>query len=613
MSSIFGIIYKSGKPVSSGEATAITLAVQQGAVAGSEPWVSDNVLIGQYEQAAAAGLPCRATPLVTAEMIVAADVCIHNREYILRHTGADKHSTDQQLLLYAFRQWGALCLHHLEGEYAFCIWEQALGRFFLATDHVGFRPLYYYDDPDVFIFSSTMQAVLAVKPLPHVFNAESLIAYHFRQSDPNLTYTREVYAFCGGNYLTIEGHTVRMLKYWHPSPGKYKFNSLRDCTDALRQLMCEAVRNRICRDRPVGITLSGGLDSSSIAALLARELELQNKPLYAFSSVLPEQAPGTDERAYIALMHRRFPNIIQTYVHAPDIGPFEHILTAFSHDETFPNAFFYMDHAILRAAAEKGIGALFTGYGGDHWVSWQGNPVIYNMFVKGDFQDAFEYIMSFAENEKRHPLQIAKRELAAHTMLYRTLRGQQRKTISSTALQRDFIRKYKRLLNFRPVRDIGVFMKENIVSGRTGQFPAMLAGRNSVYGMSSAVPLLDRAILELMLDMPDHVFIHKGHKRSLIRHTMDGLLPDEIVWRRDKGMYSPDFMQRITGDLAKAAEVTNAADHGLVFDRYLCKSAISRLSQGNELSVIRMTQGVICSMIITALQKKGYIFDDNFS
>ncbi|QHS58129.1 asparagine synthase-related protein [Chitinophaga agri] len=611
MSSIFGIIYKNGRPVSPEEAAAITQAVQHAGVGKCTPWIDDNVLIGQCPHAPAASIP--ADLLIADELLVAADVRIDNRGYMLDNLPADRSYTDQQLLLSAYRKWGMLALHHLEGEYAFCAWDIEQRRLFLATDHMGFRPLYYYNSDDVFIFSSSLKAVLAVKPKPHVFNAECLINYHFRQGDAADTYTKDVYAFCGGNYLTLHGRKIHMAKYWNPLPGRYKLDSLDDCTEALKELLLTAIRNRIMPDRPIGITLSGGLDSSSIACLLARELFRQNKPLYSFSSVLSENAAGNDERAYIDIIGRRYPNIIQTYVDAPDAGPFEGTLDAFSCDETIPNSFFYMDHAILRAAREEGVGILFTGYGGDHWVSWQGNPVIYNMLCKGYWMDAYDLIMEFAETENIHPFQVAKRELAPHTLLYQTLRGAQKKKMRDTALHPSFLRKYGSALDFRPVRDITAFMTDNIISGRTGQFLGMLNGRNNAYGMESAVPLLDRHIVELMMDMPEEAFIFNGHKRSLLRHTMEGVLPEDILWRKDKGRYSPDFPQRITAGLPKAAEVMRNQEYAMVFDRYLSKEAIRRLAGGDELSMIRMTQGIICSMVLTSLQKNGYVFDDNFS
>ena len=613
MSAIYGIIHKNGNPISQETAGKMAYAMRHRAINGEGVWQEDNIMLGQSLLIFDTARQSAAAPLVMDDIVLAADIRIDNRAYIRSCTKAAADATDQELLLAAFREWGEDCVHHLKGEFAFCIWERRQRRLFLATDHVGFRSLYYYDSPEVFIFSSEQKGLLAVKPLPHVFNEESLIAYHFRKGDPAATYTNDVYALCGGHAITLERYQLRTARYWHPSPGKHPFEGPEACTRHLQQLLTTAIRNSITTDKPVGITLSGGLDSSSIACLLARELAAANRPLYTFSSVLPDTAQGKDERAYIDRIVQHCPNIIPTYVDAVSYGPFDDITEAFDLDGTFPNPFFYMDYAILRAAKEKGIGVLFTGYGGDHWVSWQGHPVIYKLLSKGRYRLAFQLIMSFAAREQQHPLQIVKREIAPHTALYRVLRGHQRQTANGTALQKKVVSRHRHLLDFSPVKDIAAFMLENIISGRTGMFPAMLASRNEAYGMTSAVPLLDRNILEYMLDVPDEMFVHNGHKRSLLRHTMAGIVPEEILWRSDKGKYSPDFMARATAGFTQAAELMQSPDYTFIFERYLSESCIRRLSGGTELPVIRMTQAVICSKAIAMLQKNGYQFEGNFS
>jgi hypothetical protein len=88
---------------------------------------------------------------------------------------------------------------------------------------------------------------------------------------------------------------------------------------------------------PVGITLSGGLDSTSIACILSEFLQKKNKPLYAFSSVLPVNHIGVerDERKFIELVNQKCPNIVQTYVEAPGAGPFQNVDKALSYDNDF--------------------------------------------------------------------------------------------------------------------------------------------------------------------------------------------------------------------------------------------------------------------------------------
>jgi asparagine synthase (glutamine-hydrolysing) len=156
-------------------------------------------------------------------------------------------------------------------------------------------------------------------------------------------------------------------------------------------------------------------------------------------------------------------------------------------------------------------------------------------------------------------------------------------------------------------------MLENICSGRTGLFPSMLANRNETYGMRSAVPLLSKNVLDFMMDVPPELFVHGGYKRSLLRHAMQGILPPEVQWRTDKGMYSPDFFTRIETSKQNIAYILGSDKENVGFRYYLSRDNLRECNSKDELAMIRMTQGVISSMVVTALQKKGYVFDDKMS
>ncbi|MCF6405288.1 asparagine synthase-related protein [Chitinophaga filiformis] len=612
MSAIFGIIRKDGQPVSNATAALIGQSMLHRATDGQDIWREHNVLIGQCTLRLFTPPDAYTLPFVSEDVVIAADVLLDNRPYLLEQTGVSEEASDEMLLLQAYRRWGNDCVLHLEGEFAFCIWHKQQQQLLIATDHMGCRALYYYDSPEMFVFSSEQKGILAVKPGPHVFNEVSLIEYYFRQSDPAGTYTKDVHALCAANMLTLNNSKVSVKKYWTPVPGKYHFKQFSEWTDCLRELLKTAVRNRIRTDRPVGITLSGGLDSSSVACILAPLLAEMNKPLYAFSSVLQEDAHGEDERKYIDLIGRACPNIVQTYIHAEDSGPFQDTLLAFEKDEVFPNVFYYMDHAILEAARNKGIGVLFTGYGGDHWVSWKGNPVIYNLINKGAFASAWRLLKTFSKTEGRPLWPIVKREYIRHTAWYKKKNRSDANHIG-LGLQDDFYGKYRDTLVFGAIQNITASMLKNISSGRTGLFPAMLANRNEAYGMRSAVPLLNRNVLEFMMDVPPELFVYGGHKRSLLRHAMQGVLPPEVQWRTDKGMYSPDFFSRIENNKQHITAILAAGDNDAGFRYYLSRDSLQSCVSKDELAMIRMTQGVISSVVVGALQKKGYVFENNFS
>ncbi|GAA3929547.1 hypothetical protein GO495_06850 [Chitinophaga oryziterrae] len=618
MSAIFGIIHKKKKPAEQITIDRITTSLAHRATDGMNIWQDAHVVIGHCKLAMVAAERQQKMPLVTGELVISADIRIDNREYILKQTGTTKELTDIVLLWHAYLKWGEQCVQHLEGEYAFCIWDIPAQKCFIATDHIGFRSLYYYDSPDIFIFCSEQKGVAAIKPAPYQFNEISLMEYYFRQSDPSATYDADIFALCGGNTLVLKDNNISIKKYWYPAGGKYNFRKDEEWTACLRELVSDAVRNRMVTDKPVGITLSGGLDSSAITCILSGLLARMNKPLYAFSSVLPDDHSNgeEDEKKYIDIIGKHCPNLIQTYVTAKEYGPFDNIVTAFENDETFPNVFYYMDYAILEAARDKQIGMLYTGYGGDHWISWKGNPVIHRMISKGHIIDAWKLMKSFSQTEGKGLGKIIAREYTVHTALYKALKRKKKDTISAagTWLQENFFSKYKEALDFNSVKDITSFMCNKIRNGRTGLFPAMLAKRNERYGMQSAVPLFDKRVLEFMMDVPPQLFVRGGYKRSLLRHMMEGMMPPEILWRYDKGMYSPDYVSRTTKHSSFIKEVVTSEKYAIGFEHYLSRDAYVSDYAGMDVhDIIRATQGVIASTVLSELHTKGYKFSNSSS
>ena len=264
MSAIFGIIHKNRKPVDQTTINRMTASLEHRAIDGMETWQDEHVMIGHCKLSMVAAEQQQHIPLVMNELIISADIRIDNRATIIKQTGAQNAHTDIVLLWHAYLKWGEQCVQHLEGEYAFCIWNRITQQCFIATDHIGFRSLYYYNSPDTFIFCSEQKGIAAVKPSPCQFNEISLMEYYFRQSDPTSTYDADIFALCGGNMLTLKDNNVFIKKYWEPEGGKYSFKKDEEWTDCLKELIYEDVKNRMITDKPIGITQSGDLDSSPL-------------------------------------------------------------------------------------------------------------------------------------------------------------------------------------------------------------------------------------------------------------------------------------------------------------------------------------------------------------
>jgi len=152
-------------------------------------------------------------------------------------------------------------------------------------------------------------------------------------------------------------------------------------------------------------------------------------------------------------------------------------------------------------------------------------------------------------NEKKSYFALLKVEIARQTKIGKAfILWKRRNEINwqrDSMLQEDFYLKHSRNINFNyhshPVR----FMLDYIESGRPGRLTGMWANRHGAYNMESGVPLYDKKIIEFMFDVPIEQYLAGGKRRSLLRRAMEGILPPEIQWRRDKLPYTPDFHNRI--------------------------------------------------------------------
>jgi asparagine synthase (glutamine-hydrolysing) len=630
MSAIFGIINKNGKPVEEVQVNAMKSSIHHRATDGERVYVHSNMAFGHCRLYVHPQQKFERQPFLCGNLIITADARLDNRTDLAKVLNLKKdllvETSDDKLLLMAYQEWGKQCVDHLEGEYTFAIWDNESRELFAATDHIGFRPFFYYNSPDLFIFCSEIKGVVAAKPLPNYFEEESLIEYFYRKGSPNKTYNKEVFALCGGNTLMLKDGRIDIHKYWTlESTGKFRFKKDEEWYDCTRDLVYRAIEKRLNPEVPIGITLSGGLDSTSIACILSELLVKKNKPLYAFSSVLPVDYKGIekDERPYIEIVGKHCPNIIQTYVEAPGVGPFSDLEKAFEIEETYPNTFFYMDRALLRASHEKGIKILYSGFGGDLWLSWKGQSVIYELMRRGHYKKAVELMRQFCKAEHRSMFQTSIAMYLSQADWYKKLRLFTRKNTidwqNFSPLQYRYVEKYHVFPNASVDSDNTKRMLTFVNDGNLGRVLTQVFNRDSVEGINSSIPLVDKELFQLLSDLPLYLFLKSGQKRDLIRNIMNNVIPFEIKNRKDKLPFSPGYHARILSAKGKVNSIMNSPDFGFVFDKFIDKKIMQDhfdeikpyegFTPSNKVVGIKISHGGIACLSIRHLCKNNYIFE----
>ncbi|HEX6504212.1 MAG TPA: asparagine synthase (glutamine-hydrolyzing) [Terriglobales bacterium] len=196
---------------------------------------------------------------------------------ILEKEGASFLSDcDTEVLLKAYHRWGERCLDHLRGMFAFALWDAGRQRLFVARDPMGIKPLYYYWSERYFLFASEVRSMLGTGLISRRLDHAGLFNYlNFGSAcDPN-TLIEGISSLLPGHYLTWEKGAIETRCYWDPIPNRTQ-DVLEDSEASrnskvamIRDLLLESVNLHLVSDVPVGVFLSGGIDSSSLVALLS--------------------------------------------------------------------------------------------------------------------------------------------------------------------------------------------------------------------------------------------------------------------------------------------------------------------------------------------------------
>ncbi|MGE3164270.1 MAG: asparagine synthase-related protein [Planctomycetota bacterium] len=457
-------------------------------------------------------------------------------------------ATDPELILSAYRCWGPECVDHLQGDFAFAIWDRARGRLFCARDRVGTVPFYYHHAAgSQFAFASEVGPILQLPgvsrdldPLRVAFYLEPFF------EDVERTFHASVKRLPPGHTLSVERTGATLRRYWSLDPRReLDLGSDAAYVEAFRDCFLGAVEDRLRGARRPGVLLSGGLDSACVLGAVrarTRAMPAPATPFATLSAVFPG-CPQADERDYIesALADG---GVDSHFVVADDLSPLGAIDEMFTHiDEPFhvPNLFVYW--ALARKAQGLGLDALLDGVDGDTTVS-----------------HGLEYLAEMFARRRWVSLLRATRALA------RRLGGSTASYLWRFAVRPNLVR--ARPFAVRPPRVIAASLVE--LSGwreerrawaaawsrprshreahwehlTSGLLPYYLEVNDQVaatFGLDHTHPYYDSRLMELCLALPADQRLRHGWDRRIQRVAAAGWVPSRIQWRVQKAYWGGHF------------------------------------------------------------------------
>ena len=484
-----------------------------------------------------------------AGLAIAADARLDDRDALCAALGVPQPDraglADGDLILRAYRRWGEACPHHLLGDYAFAVWDTRTHTLFCARDHIGARPLYYAETVQGFVFASAVEGVLAAPGVSDAIDEATVAQYLTGLSllSTTRTFFESVRKLPPGHTLTVGGDTlrqgsvssrlpVRLERYWRPEAvPRAQPASDDEYAEEFLALYAQAVQDRLHGADPVGVHLSGGLDSSSIAVLAARELRRQGRPAPLAFSWLPALGAAAPAPTY-AEEYARIDAVcaragLQVFHRALSPADFAAVLRR---DGAYPGVHVHPNEEVVQQSAEElGVHVLLSGWGGDEGASFNGRGHLERLLLSGQWGKlAAECRAGGADS--RHVLGCVLNLAFPGLMLDLRRLRRARSGMLAPAFRR-------RTPRPEPVpRHLDVRRSQV----RLLQFPHLSvriegwAASGARRGIEYRYPLLDRRVLEFALGLPPAQFRRGRWRRWLMRQALRTVLPSEVCWHASK-------------------------------------------------------------------------------
>ena len=462
--------------------------------------------------------------------------------------------SDTEIVLAAYDHWKKDCLAHFDGMFAFAIWDNTEKILFAARDRFGEKPFYFYEDKEQFIFASEMKALWAAgvqkEADPKMLLNYITLGYVQNANDKEQTFFQNIYSLPPAHYLVVNVSSPRpqLHRYWDIDKENTSTISAAAAIEQFTALFTTSVQRRLRSDVKVGTSLSGGLDSSAIAATI-HQLQKTDQQWPTFSAVFP--GFQKDESAHIQKVVKAFD--LKNYQTTPTaeglVKDFERL--CYHQEEPFGSSSIYAQFKVFELAKHQEVKVLLDGQGADetlagynHYIHWY----LQQLLNRNKFGAALKEKKRFTE--KNIPFKwSAKNYLAAFLPTHASIqleRNEYNKAARHPGINPDFVnslrgREWEGI--HKPIitklNDILYFNTHNLGLEELLRF----ADRNSMaHGREVRLPFLNHELVEFLFLLPAQFKIHDGFTKWLLRQAMSKKLPGEIVWRNDKvGFEPPQF------------------------------------------------------------------------
>ncbi len=461
--------------------------------------------------------------------------------------------TDTEVILAAYDHYRENCVDHFDGMFAFAIWDEKEKNLFAARDRFGEKPFYYFFDDEQFVFGSEMKAIWAAG-VPKVLNQKMAfnyltIGYLDNPNNVDETFYEKINKLPPAHFLNYSPgqNEVILEKYWDIDLEKINESiSEKDVFEKFDWLFHNSVSNRFRSDVPIGTSLSGGLDSSSLVAASAR-LQPSTNSYDCFTAVFP--GFEKNEMEFARAVANQFN--LKHHTVEPNASQLMNDLEKLIYHQEIPigSASVFVQYKVYELASQHGIKVLLDGQGADETLAG------YQKYFKWYWQELFRERKLIRSKEVKHANEKGINEsfgfrnvLAALVPDFASVILEQQYLVNALShpdLSKDFVQlQSKEAYYSRPtVYTLNGALYFNTCMHGLEEL-LHYADRNSMaHGREVRLPFLDHKLVEFIFSLPSSFKIRNGWTKWLLRKSMENNLPKEIVWRKDKVGFEPPQME----------------------------------------------------------------------
>lgn len=508
----------------------------------SSTWVDMPVLLGHNRLSIIDLSDDANQPMEFDDLMIVYNGEVYNyleiRDDLIKKGYRFRTKSDTEVVLAAYKEWGAECVKRFVGMWAFAIWDKTRRELFCSRDRFGIKPFYYIHAGDKFYFGSEYKPLKFSPLFDNEFNYRQISRGLFL---PMASYQDETYFEClkilpARTNLIFKNGKISLSEYWDIDPSKKFCGTFEDKKRRFLELFRDSIKLHMRSDVEVGGSLSGGLDSSAIASVIGKDYA--GVPFKTFT-IYYKGKGQMDERAWVREVTAAYPNIDPVYYSPCDdelAACFDHVIS--SNDLPLHSSSAISYYFIMKVAAQNGMKVMLDGQGSDEYLA--GYLPSFDRLIGGYLRklrvvSALEALRCYASRRG-----LGRRGMAQMSLLS-ALRGE-RQLYAAEYLDRGSSLGFDGRFEFDLRKFRGSRLKNYLYHILfTTTLPRMLHYEDRIsmaFSIESRVPFLDHRLIEFVHSLQDEDLLFLGQTKYILRASLEAFLPKAIAERTDKQTFS---------------------------------------------------------------------------